>query len=56
MPVQESSQSRRVVVSHNVDKALKEGNGSYFSNDSPVFFIKVFHSITQQKLLIANKF
>lgn len=28
MPVQESSQSRRVVVSHNVDKALKEGNES----------------------------
>lgn len=28
VPVQESSQSRRVVVSHNVDKALKEGNGS----------------------------
>ncbi|KAJ4946280.1 hypothetical protein JOQ06_023948 [Pogonophryne albipinna] len=28
VPVQESSQSRRVVVSHNVDKALKEGNSS----------------------------
>lgn len=27
VPVQESSQSRRVVVSHNVDKAMKEGNG-----------------------------
>lgn len=26
VPVQESNQSRRVVVSHNVDKALKEGN------------------------------
>lgn len=26
VPVQESSQSRRVVVSHNVDKAMKEGN------------------------------
>lgn len=26
VPVQESSQSRRVVVSHNVDKTLKEGN------------------------------
>lgn len=38
MPVQELSQSRRVVVSHNVDKALKEGNGSYFSNDSQVCF------------------
>lgn len=30
VPVQESSQGRRVVVSHNVDKALKEGNGPPF--------------------------
>ena len=30
VPVQETNQSRRVVVSHNVDKALKEGNGRDF--------------------------
>lgn len=26
VPVQESGQNRRVLVSHNIDKALKEGN------------------------------
>lgn len=46
VPVQETNQSRRVVVSHNVDKALKEGNGRF----SRVFYDYHMSMIMQMHL------